>query len=183
MYGSQVAITGCLVGVQVLIGTAWLAIERPSVKTMQLEDGTVELTCGESPYFGFSISLGYNLFLLVLTTYFAFLTRKVPDNFNEAKFINVTVYSLCVIWVGFLPAYFISTQFGTQYSSFFLLLAIILSASTTLGCLLLPKIVIVLVWKRECWGMKKDDGVASDGYGYGSGGGSDGNKRSCPQGQ
>ena len=123
--------------------------EPPSVETVQPNSRTLELRCGESPYFGLPLSLCYNLFLLVLSTYFAFLTRKVPDNFNEAKFINVTVYSLCIIWLGFLPAYFVSIQFGTVYESFFLLLAIILSASATLLCLLVPKIFIVILDKGD----------------------------------
>ena len=146
---SQVAITCLLISIQVLIAVVWLAAEPPSVETVQPESRTLELRCGESPYFGLPVSLCYNLFLLVLSTYFAFLTRKVPDNFNEAKFINVTVYSLCIIWLGFLPAYFVSIQFGTVYETFFLLLAIILSASTTLLCLLVPKIFIVILDKEE----------------------------------
>ena len=119
------------------------------METVQPNSRTLELRCGESPYFGLPVSLCYNFFLLVLSTYFAFLTRKVPDNFNEAKFINVTVYSLCIIWLGFLPAYFVSIQFGTVYESFFLLLAIILSASATLLCLLVPIIFIVILDKEE----------------------------------
>ena len=146
---SQVVITCLLISIQVLIALVWLVAEPPSVKTVELSSGTLELRCGESPYFGLPVSLCYNLFLLVLSTYFAFLTRKVPDNFNEAKFINVTVYSLCIIWLGFLPAYFVSIQFGTLYESFFLLLAIILSASATLLCLLVPKIFIVILDKGE----------------------------------
>lgn len=146
---SQVVITCLLISVQVLIAVVWLAVEPPSVETVLVGSRTLELRCGASPYFGLPISLCYNLFLLILSTYFAFLTRKVPDNFNEAKFINITMYSLCIIWLGFLPAYFVSIRFGTEYENFFLLLAIILSASTTLLCLLVPKIFIVLLGARE----------------------------------
>jgi hypothetical protein len=146
---SQVVITCILISIQVLIAVVWLAVEPPSVETVQVNSRTLELRCGESPYFGLSVSLCYNLFLLILSTYFAFLTRKVPDNFNEAKFINITVYSLCIIWLGFLPAYFVSIQFGTVFENFFLLLAIILSASATLLCLLIPKIFIVFLGKEE----------------------------------
>ena len=98
---SQVVITCLLISIQVLVALVWLVAEPPSVKTVELSSGTLELRCGESPYFGLSVSLCYNLFLLVLSTYFAFLTRKVSENFNEVKFINVTMYSLCIIWFGF----------------------------------------------------------------------------------
>ena len=158
---SQVVITCLLISIQVLIAVVWLAAEPPSVETVQPNSRTLELRCAESPYFGLPVSLFYNLFLLVLSTYFAFLTRKVPDNFNEAKFINVTVYSLCIIWLWFLPAYFVSIQFGTVYESFFLLLAIILSASATLLCLLAPKIFIVILNKGE----EKKDGTTGTGTG------------------
>lgn len=145
---SQIVLMSIFLSVQVLIAVLWLAAEQPSIVEKQVDSRTVELRCGESPYFGLSVSLIYNLFLLLLSTYFAFLTRKVPDNFNEAKYINITVYSLCIVWVGFLPAYFVSIQFGTVYENFFLLLAVFLSASITLLCLLVPKVFVVFLEKR-----------------------------------
>ena len=157
---SQVVFTTILISIQVLIAVIWLAVEHPSVVTQQVDATTVELRCGESPYFGLSVSLAYNLLLLLLSTYFAFLTRKVPDNFNEAKFINITLYSLCIIWIGFVPAYFISIQFGTVYESFFLMLAVFLSASVTLCCLLVPKIFIVLREEKVQQSEKSVDGSA-----------------------
>ena len=142
---SQVVITFLLISVQVVIGVVWLAVEPPSVETVRTNARTLELHCGASPYFGIPISLSYNLFLLIFSTYFAFHTRNVMDNFNEAKFINVTLYTLCIILLGLIPAYFISINFGTVYASFILLLAIILSASTTLLCLLATKVFIVFL--------------------------------------
>lgn len=146
---SQVLFSASLISIQVLIAVIWLAAEYPSVKIIQVNSQTLELKCGESPYFGLPVSLCYNLFLLLLSTYFAFLTRKVPDNYNEAKFINITLYSLCIIWIAFVPTYFVSTRFGTVYENFFLLLAIFLSASTTLLCLLVPKFIIIFWEKRN----------------------------------
>ena len=140
---SQIAFTCILISIQVVIAILWLAIENPSVKTVLIDSRTLELRCGESPYIGLPVSLVYNLFLLIFSTYFAFCTRNVPDNFNEAKFINVTLYTLCIIWVAFVPTYFVTIQFGSTYENFFLLLAIFLSASTTLICLLVPKVFIV----------------------------------------
>ena len=154
--GSQVIITCLLISVQVVIGVVWLAAEPPSVEAVQVNTRTLELQCGESPYFGVLVSIFYNLLLLLFSTYFAFQTRKVMENFNEAKFINMTVYSLCFIWLGFIPAYFISIQFGTVYKNFFLLLAVILSAFTTLLCLLLPKVFIVL------WNIPKKKNLTRD---------------------
>ncbi len=143
---SQLVFTFILVSIQVVIAVIWLAVEIPSVDEILLPDNrTVELKCGESPYFGLPVSLGYNFLLLLFSIYFAFCTRKVPDNFNEMKFINVTVYTLCIIWIGFIPTYFVTIRFGTIYENFFLLLAILLSASTTLICLLIPKIIFVII--------------------------------------
>lgn len=146
---SQVVIASGLIFVQVLIAAIWLVVERPSTDLKQIDNRTVELRCGENPYFGISISLIYNLLLLSLSMYFAFLTRKVPDNFNEAKYINITLYSLCIIWVGFVPAYYVSVQFGTVYESFFLMLSVISSASATLLCLLVPKVFMIVARKGE----------------------------------
>ena len=32
--------------------------------------------------------------------------RKIPENFNESKFIGFTMYTTCIIWLAFVPLYF-----------------------------------------------------------------------------
>ena len=85
--------------------------------------------------------LVFNFLLLLVTTYFAFRTRKVPHNFNKAKFISFTVYTLCILWLAFIPTYFAAASvLGSIYESGSLMLAIILSATVTLCILFLPKV-------------------------------------------
>ncbi len=63
------------------------------------------LTCGVSTL-SLMISLGYNMILIFLCTWYAFKTRKIPENFNEAKYIGFTMYSTCIIWLAFIPIFF-----------------------------------------------------------------------------
>ena len=106
------------------------------------------MKCGESPRIGLSITLGYNFLLLLVTLYFAFRTRNVPQNFNEAKFINFTIYTLCILWLAFIPTYFATASLGTIYQTGSLVLAIILNATVTLCILFLPKIFYLLFTKQ-----------------------------------
>ena len=47
----------------------------------------------------------YNLILVLACTFYAFLTRHFPKNFNEAMYIGVTLYLTCVVWVIFFANY------------------------------------------------------------------------------
>ena len=145
---SQLFFTALLVGVQVVIAVVWLVVERPNIAYVY-SDFTTELKCDESSVVGISVSLGYNLILLVISTYFAFRTRKIPQNFNEAKFINLTLYTLIIIWLAFLTTYFATARLGTVYQTSSLVLAIALSATTTLCCLFMPKIYFLYSQARK----------------------------------
>uniref|UniRef100_A0A1I8JND7 G_PROTEIN_RECEP_F3_4 domain-containing protein n=1 Tax=Macrostomum lignano TaxID=282301 RepID=A0A1I8JND7_9PLAT len=70
------------------------------------------------------------LILIVLCTLYAFKTRNIPENFNEAKYIAFTMYSTCIVWAG-------------VYSYLFRI-AKELPPSVTVGCMFVPKIYIVL---------------------------------------
>ena len=147
---SQLFFTGLLVGVQVVIASVWLIIERPSI-THIFNKYSTELKCGESSHSGLLVTLVYNFILLLITIYFAFRTRKVPQNFNEAKFINFTVYSLCILWFAFIPTYYATAVLGTIYQTGSLVIAIILNATVTLCILFLPKIYYLFFRKQaEC---------------------------------
>ena len=67
----------------------------------------------------------YNMILISVCTFYAVKTRKVPENFNEAKFIGFTMYTTCVIWLAFIPIYFgtgnsfeVSTPFISHWNAF-----------------------------------------------------------------
>ena len=144
---SQLFFTGLLVAVQVVIASVWLIIERPSI-THIFNKYSTELKCGESSHSGLPVTLAYNFILLLVTIYFAFRTRNVPQNFNEAKFINLTVYSLCILWLAFIPTYYATAILGTIYQTGSLVIVIILNATMTLCILFLPKMYYLFFQKH-----------------------------------
>ena len=56
--------------------------------------------------FSLIMSLVYNMILILLCTVYAVKTRKIPSNFNEAKYIGFTMYSTCIVWLAFIPIFF-----------------------------------------------------------------------------
>lgn len=54
----------------------------------------------------FLFSQLYNMVLITICTVYAVKTRKIPENFNESKFIGFTMYTTCIIWLAFIPIYF-----------------------------------------------------------------------------
>ncbi len=97
----------------------------------------VELTCN-MPMWSLVIPLSLNLFLLLLCATFGFLTRKLPDNFNESWYIFISVSTTLFIWIAFLPTYILA--FYAYHKSALLSLALNLNASITIMCLFAPKI-------------------------------------------
>jgi hypothetical protein len=52
------------------------------------------------------------------------LCRKIPENFNEAKYIGFTMYSTCIVWLAFIPIFFGANhdyQGGFLYRDFLVL--------------------------------------------------------------
>ena len=145
---SQLAITAGFVLVQIAIAVIWLVVERPGID-FNFSDSVTEIKCNESPRIGLSVTLGYNLILLICSTYFAFRTRKIPQNFNEAKFINLTLYIICIVWLAFIPTYFTTASLGTTYQTSCQVFAITLSATTTLVCLFFSKLYVMISKMRK----------------------------------
>ncbi|KAK0093697.1 hypothetical protein PV326_012905, partial [Microctonus aethiopoides] len=139
---SQVAIAIGITSIQ-LVGTiVWLVIEPPDIKEIYPSPLTAVLTCRVST-FSLMMSLVYNMVLILLCTLYAFKTRKMPANFNEAKYIGFTMYSTCIVWLAFIPIYFsTNNDYTIQIAS--MCMCINISATVALGCLFTPKVYLVL---------------------------------------
>ena len=97
----------------------------------------VELYCDQDLE-GFLLPLSYNILLILLCSTLGFLTRKLPDNFNESWYIFISVSTTLFIWIAFLPTYF--TAFYAYHKAALLAFALILNGFVTIVCLFAPKI-------------------------------------------
>ena len=105
--------------------------------TLTSGEPEVQLYC-YLPAIGFALPLCYNVLIIITCLIFGFKTRNLPENFNESRYIFISVCATLFIWIAFIPTY--ATTSNHQNKNIILILALILNSFVMLLTMFVPRI-------------------------------------------
>ena len=151
----QVIFTLLIVAVQLIIVAASIGYRIPGVSqairknSVDSNDSPVNVLSCVSDHTAFLVlSIGYISIIVIATTIIGVKSFMYPKNFNEARFISFCSFALLLIWLTFIPSYFIAT-FRREFQSAVVAMAILMMAYAELVCLFGHKLFVIFFHPEE----------------------------------
>ena len=141
-----------IVSLQFLLAAVWLVSKMPHpAPVLSRHRKHIILTCtGESSPLLMLLNLIISVIFMVSSTVLAFKTRHFPKNYNESKYIGITLYITCVSWALFFPGYFLASSGNMEFLREYLMCTIcVLIGYITLLGLFGPKLKLLLCTSKE----------------------------------
>ncbi|XP_018416491.1 PREDICTED: extracellular calcium-sensing receptor-like [Nanorana parkeri] len=128
--------------IQVSICVAWLSSSPPFPEyDTHTQAKMIIFICNEGSPVAFWSMLGYLGLLATISFIIAFLARRLPDSYNEAKFITFSMLAFLSVWISYIPA---SLSSQGKYIVATEIFAILSSSWALVFCIFLPKCFIIL---------------------------------------
>ncbi|XP_028641667.1 vomeronasal type-2 receptor 116-like [Grammomys surdaster] len=129
--------------IQLIICGIWLVTSPPFTdQDTHTEHGHIIIVCNMGSTVAFHTVLGYLCSLALGSYTMAFLSRNLPDTFNEAKFLSFSMQVFFCVWITFLPVYHSTKGKVMVAMEVFSILA---SSIALLGLIFAPKCYIILL--------------------------------------
>lgn len=107
---------------------------------------SVLLHCGRRSSPVTALGFAYNCLLSGLCGFFAYKVRKLPQNFNEAKYISFAIFSYSVSWIIVFTGYYDENCSARQTAV--VSLGLTTGACSVLACLFFPKVHTILFFPQ-----------------------------------
>ncbi|XP_022082120.1 metabotropic glutamate receptor 3-like isoform X1 [Acanthaster planci] len=135
----QVVLSLSVSSLAVVWTVVWLIVDPPSVilKLPNERENILQVTCLMNIVETVGVMV-WNVALIIVCCVFAFMTRKLPENYNETRFITFCSFCTLVVYVTFSPIYFTSKE--PYYQASYYSAGLIINATVTLTCLFAVKI-------------------------------------------
>ncbi|XP_069816164.1 extracellular calcium-sensing receptor-like [Dendropsophus ebraccatus] len=138
---SYFIVISCIL-IQIFLCIMWLTFSPPFLEIKsESNSGVLIIQCNEGSPLAFWSMLGYLGLLASISFIVAFLARRLPDSFNEAKFITFSMLAFLSVWVSYIPA---SLSSRGKYTVAMEIFAIQSSTWGLVICMFLPKCFIII---------------------------------------